>query len=195
MSKSATATDMSGIVAAVMRRSDMADKIKNAVQQADQVDFMGFNLRHPWLTNNGLFEDLLDDDKIRTFRLLLADVSYEEALKRRAKIEGGTLEDRMIIDGNEALIKLAKFIHPKQANTITVRILDPSYLYCSIIRADNFMYVTTYLALHSGNNSPTFAIKKTAAKECAFNFYWRHYNRLWKDHAKPWTPPGYKPAN
>ena len=58
-----------------------------------------------------------------------------------------------------------------------IKVVSKTNLYCSIIRVDDFMFVTKYLLHLSGSNSETYVIDGKDGSY--FKMYMEEFNAIW----------------
>jgi hypothetical protein len=186
----ATNLDGGGIVGAWPRREELdSRRIFRALQQAESIDMLGYNLRSPYFSYGGAFDDLIREklNKQKTIRLrvLIADPD-SVGLARRAELEDKHPNDRMRNDGNSSLEYLNELLRTYPGGSLEVKLIDGDFVRCSCIFADERLFVTPYLASRTGNKCPAFEIfGKSTGFYVAFQ---REFESLWND-GQPHSPP------
>jgi hypothetical protein len=179
-----------GIVQAWPRRESLdSGRVMKALEQSQTISMLGYNLRTPFLSHGGRFDEMLRGklakEKNLTLRILIADPD-SEGLARRAEFEAKRPDRRMHDDGNSALEYLNDILRTHADGRLEVRLIDGDLIRCSLIFADEKLFVTQYLARRTGNKCPAFEIH---GKSTGFyQIYQREFDDLWKE-AQPHSPP------
>jgi hypothetical protein len=186
----ATSLDLGGIVNAWPRREELDSmRILRALEKAESIDMLGYNLRSPFFSYGGTFDDLIREklkkQKTIRLRILIADPD-SDGLARRAELEDKHPNDRMRNDGNSSLEYLNELLRMNPGGGLEVRLIDGDLVRCSCIFADERLFVTSYLARRTGNKCPVFEIfGKNAGFFITFQ---REFDSLWND-GEPHCPP------
>jgi hypothetical protein len=178
-----TTVRIAGIVRAWSRREELdAGRIMEALERAQNIDMLGYNLRAPWFRRRGQFDELLRGrlSKERDFRvrILIADPD-SPGLGRRASCEDGHESERMRADGNRALEYLNDLLRTHISNGLEVRLLDADLVRCCLIFGGDRLFVTHYLARRTGNTCPAFEIGAT--KSGLYETYRQEFEDLWNE--------------
>jgi hypothetical protein len=186
----AASVAVEGIVAAWPRREELdRRRIFKALGEADSIDMMGYNLRSPYFSYGGTFDDLVREklkrEKTIRLRILIADPD-SEGLARRAELEDKHPTDRMRNDGYSSLEYLNDLLRIYPGGSLEVKLIDGDSIRCSCIFADDSLFVTSYLSRRTGNKCPVFEI---FGKNTGFYVtFQREFESLWSD-AQPHSAP------
>ena len=173
-----------GIVGAWPRRELLDQKrIFKALEKADTIDMLGYNLRSPYFSHGGTFDDLIREklkrERTTKLRVLIADPD-SEGLARRAELENRDKHptDRMRNDGNSSLEYLNDLLR-KHPGGLEVKLIDGDSIRCSCIFANDSLFMTPYLSRRTGNKCPAFEI---SGKSTGFYVtFQREFELLWND--------------
>lgn len=179
-----------GVVGAWARREELDQRrILKALENADSIDMLGYNLRSPYFSYGGTFDDLVREklkrEKTIRLRILIADPD-SEGLARRAELEDKHATDRMRNDGYSSLEYLNDLIRIHPGGSLEVKLIDGDSIRCSCIFANDSLFVTTYLSRRTGNKCPAFEVfGKSTGLYITFQ---REFESLWND-AQPHFVP------
>lgn len=180
---------LEGIMAAWPRREKLDQgSIFTALESANRIDMVGYNLRSPYFSHGGSFDDLMREklkkEKTARVRILIADPD-SEGLARRAEIEDRHPNDRMRIDGYSSLEYLNDLLR-LFPDGIEVKLIDGDLIRAFCVFADEHLFVTWYLSRRTGNKCPTLEIHgKSNGFYVAFQ---KEFEALWGD-AQTHSPP------
>jgi hypothetical protein len=179
-----------GIVGAWPRREGLDQKrIFRALEKADSIDMLGYNLRSPYFSYGGTFDDLVREklkrEKTIRLRILIADPD-SEGLARRAELEDRHPTDRMRNDGYSSLEYLNDLLRIYPGGSLEVKLIDGDSIRCSCIFADDSLFMTPYLARRTGNKCPAFEI--FGENTGFYVTFQREFESLWND-AEPHSAP------
>lgn len=179
--------DQSGIRRVYARRDQYLGKEELLAQMrtAREVDMMGIALQHGWANDRSFLDILQQRAGAGKCHFRIAVLHPEgQVLRQREKEEAeghGTGVGRIsrdaltsleIFDKARALLPAADRAH------LELRAVRESNLYCSILRVDDRMVVTLYLASRRGSKSPTLEIREPASP--FYEMYKEEFERIWR---------------
>lgn len=148
---------------------------------AKEVDMMGMVLRTGW-SSAPEFQELLKTkarkDKTN-FRIIVFD-PMSEVVIQRALEEDGKPNKRIAESATSTLRVLEEIkneLPKKDRDSIKIKVVKDTMIYCSIIRVDETILVTKYLLHLSGSNSETIEIE--GKDTIYYKFYMDEFNAVW----------------
>ncbi|MEK0336281.1 MAG: hypothetical protein QQN41_02480 [Nitrosopumilus sp.] len=190
-------------------------EVYEQIRSAKKVDMMGLVLWRDWFHEeqfrNTLTDVLNQDEKIRIRILLLKPLDHESSIilsqraldeniaksidKKEGTIDFDRLEkiasknaDRMNIDINFTLNEIHKIINDKNRGRLEVRLVDKTYINCSLFRIDNQILVVDYLHRTGGSGTPVKEIR--GSKTRLFKIYCEEFETVWSI-SKKWDNKKY----
>jgi hypothetical protein len=165
-------------------RRVLIEKINNATE----VDMLGFVLRSGWASTSEFQEALksrLTSGKTR-FRICVFDPDAE-VTKQRSFEEDGKPTQRIAESASSTLRILSSIKNGllKQNRTnLEIKVVVETGIYCSIVRVDELMLVTKYILHLSGSNSETYVVE--GRDTTYYKLFLEEFNAVW-NRAVDWT--------
>lgn len=167
--------------------SERKNHITKKITSAKEVDMLGIALRSGW-SSTPEFQELLKNqarkDKTR-FRIIVFDPKSKGVIQRASEEDG---KPSMRIAESAAstlnvLDEIKSNLPKKDRDSIKIKVVKETNIYCSIIRVDETILVTKYLLHLSGTNSETIEIEGKDTRY--YKFYMDEFNAMW-DRSLEW---------
>ena len=181
--------------------SDLHDEIKTAKTRVDMMSLILYRNFFKGEAFAEIFKKSLKNDGPKFRILILKPFSNNNdsvILRQRAidealflagddiKKDPKTEANRMNVQINKTLTKITSILKDQDDETkkkVEVRVVDKTYLTCSIINIDDKKIVAThYLHNTGGSGTPTFEIKGPHSP--LFEMYSEEFNRVWENSSK-----------
>jgi len=151
------------------------------MQNAKEVDMVGIALRSGWASTTEFQEVLKARSKAdkTSFRIAVFDPSAKVTAQRSFE-EDGKSTHRVSESASSTLRILSTIkneLAERDKRAMQIKVVSKTNLYCSIIRVDDFMFVTKYLLHLSGSNSETYVIDGKDGSY--FKMYMEEFNAIW----------------
>jgi len=179
-----------GIKRVFVKREESSERKRLLMEKmkiSNEVDMMGISLRSGWSSSPD-FQEILKKRAgtgMTKFRIMVMDPDKPVTAQRALEEDGQ--ESNRIADNSvktlSTLLAIKKSLSPIYQDSIKIKVIQETNIYCSVIRADNLMLVTKYLYHLSGTSSETLEI---VGKETSFfKLYEEEFDAMW-DHAADW---------
>lgn len=161
--------------------SDMRQYFKSKIAQAYEVDMMGIALRSGWLSDPK-FQKILEKSILSgetQFRIMILEPEAQ-VTSQRAFEEDHRSSSRISENAGETLrilMEIKNRLPEAKHESLDVKVIDKTNIYCSVIRVDDQMLVTKYFMHLSGGNSETLEIE--GEDSIFFLFYLDEFNSMW----------------
>lgn len=177
--------------------SDLIEKMKNA----KNVKMLGIILYKDWFNNSNfknMFREAIQEDKKRVFKFIFLK-PFDSYPDQFANAKGSPILKRRIIDeslNSKSRLKdkaakmnseirlglnfLSEFAtnNPEKRNTVlNVKLINKTYITCSIIIVDNLIYAIHYLHKSGADGSPVIIIENQNKK--LFQIYNEEFETIW----------------
>lgn len=171
--------------------SERKNYIMKKISQAKEVDMLGIALRSGW-SSAPEFQELLKNQARKdktSFRIIVFDPMSKIVIQRAAEEDG---KPSMRIAESAAstlrvLEEIKNSLPKRDRDSIKIKVVKDTSIYCSIIRVDETILVTKYLLHLSGTNSETIEIEGKDTNY--YKFYMDEFNAMWNRSAE-WPTNG-----
>ncbi|MHA2171220.1 MAG: hypothetical protein ACXADH_02775 [Candidatus Kariarchaeaceae archaeon] len=162
--------------------------LKSKMSQASEVDMMGINLRSGWISDPD-FKKLLQKQTMggeAKFRIMILDPgaqmtaqrAFEEDYRKSGRIAETASESLRILQEIKSKLPV------ERQDSLLIKVINETNIYCAVIRVDDLMMVTNYLMHVSGGNSETIEIEGEDGS--LFKLFMAEFNAMW-DRAAFWS--------
>lgn len=177
-----------GIKRVFVKREEASERkrlLMEKMKMASEVDMMGISLRSGWSSSPD-FQEILQKracNGMTKFRIMVMDPD-KPVTAQRALEEDGKKSNRIAdnsIKTLSTLLTIKNSLPPSNQDSIKIKVIQETNIYCSVIRADNIILVTKYLFHLSGTSSET--VEVVGKDTSFFKLYDEEFNAMWNQAA------------